>query len=81
MISLQRPQLAGSMANIIPFDESRVRGRSKSLFARCLAGVLRALHDSRMREGERVIRRYRHLICVSDVHDDGRRPDAVSARK
>jgi hypothetical protein len=34
--------------------------------ARCVAGLLRALHESRRRQGEREIARYRHLICGSD---------------
>jgi hypothetical protein len=82
MIGLQRQQLAGSMVNVIPLDVSKIRGKSRhrSLFARCLAGLLRALHDSRRRQGERVIKRYRHLICVSDTQD-GQHSDAVSGRR
>jgi hypothetical protein len=74
MIGLQKQQLAG--VNVIPLDLSKTR--QKSFFARCLAGLLRALHDSRRGQGERVIRRYRHLTCVSDVQG-GRHSDAVPA--
>jgi hypothetical protein len=78
MIGLQKQQMAG--VNVIPLDPSKLRGknRHKSLFARCLAGLLRALHDSRRRQGEHVIRRYRHLTCVSDAQG-GRHSDAVPA--
>jgi hypothetical protein len=77
MIGLQKQQLAGSMVNVIPLDVSKLRRQSR--FARCLAGLLRALHDSRTRQGERVIKRYRHLTWVSDAQD-GQHSDAVSGR-
>jgi hypothetical protein len=82
MIGLQKPQLPGSMVNVIPLDVSKLRrnSRHRSLFARCLAGLMRALHDSRTRQGERVIKRCRHLICVSDTQD-AQHSDAVSGRK
>jgi hypothetical protein len=82
MISLQKPQLAGPMVNVIPLDVSKIRGRNrhKSIFARCLAGLLRALHESRRRQGEQVIKRYRHLICLSEMRD-ARDSDAASGRK
>ena len=47
MIGLQKQQLPGSMVNVIPLDVSKLRRQSR--FARCLAGLLRALHDSRTR--------------------------------
>ena len=78
MMSLQEPQLAGPMANVIPLDASKIRHRS--LLARCVAGLLRALHASRRLEGERVIRRYRHLICVSETQG-GSHPDAGAGRR
>ena len=78
MIHMQRPQLAGSMVNVIHLDVSKIRHRS--LLARCVAGLLRALHESRRLQGERVIKRYRHLTCVSDAQG-GRHPGAVSDRK
>lgn len=42
----------------------------KSRLAQWVAGLLRALHESRRRQGEREIRRYRHLICETDTHAD-----------
>jgi hypothetical protein len=41
--------------------------RDKSRFGRFVEGFLQALHESRRRQGEREIARYRHLMCESDV--------------
>jgi hypothetical protein len=42
----------------------------QSRLARWSTAVLRALHDSRKREGEREISRHRHLICMDDTYPD-----------
>jgi hypothetical protein len=80
MINLQQPQLAGPMVNVIPFDKIGRKSRHNSLLARCLGGLLRALHESRRHQSERVIRRYRHLTCVSEMPDVPH-SDAESGRR
>jgi hypothetical protein len=42
----------------------------QSRLARWSTAVLRALHDSRKREGEREISRHWHLICMDETYPD-----------
>jgi hypothetical protein len=67
MIDLQheRPR---SMAAVIAADGHEAAGQSR--LARWSALLLRALHESRRRQGERELDRYRHLICMDETHPD-----------
>jgi hypothetical protein len=49
-------------------DRSANRGNARfvGFVARFFAGLVRALHESRRRQGEREIARYRHLIGETD---------------
>jgi hypothetical protein len=61
----ERPR---SMAAVIAADEHEAAGQSR--LARWSAALLRALHESRRRQGERELGRYRHLICMDETHPD-----------
>jgi hypothetical protein len=60
-----QPASAGVYVAANSLDVSASRGESR--FARIVARLLQALHESRRRQGEREIARYRHLICESDM--------------
>jgi hypothetical protein len=60
-----QPASAGACAAADSLDLSA--SRDKFRFGRFVEGLLRALHESRRRQGEREIARYRHLICMSDM--------------
>ena len=63
-----RRKASSPMADIVPF---RAGGRPRqSLIGRWAAAILRALHEARQREGARQVRRYRHLICISEDHPE-----------
>jgi hypothetical protein len=64
-LDLAQPARAGTCAAADSLDLSASRGKSR--FARFVEGLLRALHESRRRQSEREIARYRHLICMSDM--------------
>jgi hypothetical protein len=52
----------------MPLDGTANAGASRfaRLVARCVARLLWALHESRRRQGERELARYRHLIWKAD---------------
>jgi hypothetical protein len=64
-LNLAQPATARASAAADSLDLST--SRDKSRFGRFVEGLLRALHESRRRQGEREIARYRHLICMSDM--------------
>jgi hypothetical protein len=67
MIDLQHER-ARSVAAVIAVDATEAAGQSR--LARWSAALLRALHTSRRRQGERELVRYRHLICMDETHPD-----------
>jgi hypothetical protein len=68
MLDPQRKQLARPTADVIRLDLAP--NHDRSVVGRWFAALLRALHESRRVQGEREIRRYRHLICYTDTHPD-----------
>jgi hypothetical protein len=68
MTDAKREQPVHSAVKVIPLNVRANRGRFR--LPRWIATLLRVLHESRTHQGERVIRRYRHLICYSDSHPD-----------
>jgi hypothetical protein len=70
MMHVKKERLAQSAVRIdaIPLDVGRKPRRS--LFARCVARLLQALHESRRRQGQHTLARYRHLTSNAETHPD-----------
>jgi len=70
MMHVKKERLAQSAVRIdtIPLDVGRKPRRS--LFARCVARLLQALHESRRRQGQHALARYRHLTSNAETHPD-----------
>ena len=68
MTDAKREQPVHSAVKVIPLNVRANRGRFR--LPRWIATLLRVLHESRTHQGERVIRRYRHLICMDETHPD-----------
>jgi hypothetical protein len=67
MTNLDQAQPASAQVYVAANSLDVSASRDKSRFARIVGGFLRALHESRRRQSEREIARYRHLICMSDM--------------
>jgi hypothetical protein len=67
MIDLQ-PTGSRAMAAAVPVNGHEAASQSR--LARWSSVLLRALHESRERQGARELARYRHLICMDETHPD-----------
>jgi hypothetical protein len=67
MMNLDHAQRASAGACVAADSPDDGASRGTSRLGRFIEGFLRALHESRRRQGEREIARYRHLICMSDM--------------
>jgi hypothetical protein len=73
MIELHQAQTAsaGSSGAAVARDAGASAGKSRFalMVARCVAGLLEALHESRRREAGRELKRYRHLMWETEYAD------------
>jgi hypothetical protein len=67
MMNLDQAQRASAGACVVADSPDAGASRGTSRLSRFIEGFLRALHESRRRQGEREIARYRHVICKSDM--------------